>query len=68
MLVMEYMDNGSLYDLLHNETMPIEGELILPILRDIVGGIRFLHAHTPNIIHGDLKAGECIKSRKSTAD
>ena len=25
MLIMEYMDHGSLYDLLHNETMVIEG-------------------------------------------
>ena len=25
----------SLYDLLHNETMSIEGELILPLLKDI---------------------------------
>ena len=31
----EYMDHGSLYDLLHNETMAIEGELILPLLKDI---------------------------------
>jgi serine/threonine protein kinase len=43
MLVMEYMDFGSLYDLLHNETMVIEGELILPILRDIAQVVRFLH-------------------------
>jgi len=56
MLVMEYMDHGSLYDLLHNDTMLIEGEQILPILRDIAHGLRFLHAAKPNIIHGDLKA------------
>jgi serine/threonine protein kinase len=35
MLVMEYMDHGSLYDLLHNETMVLEGEILLPLLRDI---------------------------------
>jgi serine/threonine protein kinase len=35
MLIMEYMDHGSLYDLLHNETLSIEPELILPLLRDI---------------------------------
>ena len=55
MLVMELMHHGSLYDMLHNETIPIEGELLLPILRDITHGIRFLHAATPQIIHGDLK-------------
>jgi serine/threonine protein kinase len=56
MLVMEYMDHGSLYDILHNETMIIEGGILLPILRDISQGVRFLHSATPEVIHGDLKA------------
>lgn len=56
MLVMEYMDHGSLYDVLHNETLVLEGDIILPILRDIAQGLRFLHAALPQVIHGDLKA------------
>lgn len=56
LLVMEYMDHGSLFDLLHNETLVIEGDLVLPILRDISQGMRFLHAANPLVIHGDLKA------------
>jgi serine/threonine protein kinase len=56
MLIMEYMDHGSLYDILHNETMAIDGELLLPILCDIAQGVRFLHAAQPQVIHGDLKA------------
>jgi len=67
MLVMEFMDHGSLYDLLHNETMNIEGELVLPILRDIVQGIRFLHAATPAVIHGDLKAQNVLVDIKLRA-
>lgn len=51
-----FADHGSLYDLLHNETMIIEGELLLPILRDISQGVRFLHSAEPKVIHGDLKA------------
>ena len=43
---------GSLYDLLHNETMVFEGETILPILRDIAQGLRFLHSAEPQIVHG----------------
>ena len=42
LLVMEHMDHGSLYDLLHNKTMDLDGEIILPILRDIAQGVRFL--------------------------
>ena len=55
MLIMEFMEYGSLYDILHNETMPIDSELLLPILRDISQGMRFLHAAEPPVIHGDLK-------------
>jgi len=64
MLIMEYMDHGSLYDLLHNETMFIEGEFLLPILRDIAQGIRFLHSATPKVIHGDLKAQNVLVDSK----
>ena len=60
MIVLEFMDHGSLYDVLHNETMALEGEIILPILRDIAQGIRFLHAATPQIVHCDLKASNIL--------
>jgi class 3 adenylate cyclase len=56
MLVMEYMEYGSLYDLLHNETMSAGGDIILQVVRDITQGIQFLHASKPPILHGDLKA------------
>lgn len=35
MLVMEYMDYGSLHDLLNNETMLLSGEIILQMMRDV---------------------------------
>ena len=54
-LVMELMQNGSLFDLLHNETVVLEGDVLLSALRDIVQGMRFLHAAVPPIVHGDLK-------------
>ena len=67
MLVMEYMDHGSLYDLLHNQTLEIEGELVLPILRDIAQGVRFLHAAEPQVIHGDIKAQNILVDSKFRA-
>jgi len=68
MLVMEYMVHGSLYDLLHNKTViEVEGEQILPILQDISHGIRFLHAATPQVIHGDLKAQNILVDSKFRA-
>ncbi|CAB9514122.1 Receptor-type guanylate cyclase gcy [Seminavis robusta] len=67
MLIMEFMDHGSLYDLLHNETLIIEGELLLPILRDISQGVRFLHAAVPQVVHGDLKAANILVDQKFRA-
>ena len=67
MLVMELMEHGSLYDVLHNETMVIEGEVVLPILRDIAQGLRFLHSATPQVIHGDLKAQNILVDSKFRA-
>ncbi|CAJ1970011.1 unnamed protein product [Cylindrotheca closterium] len=56
MMVMEFMENGSLYDLLRNETLYTGGEIITQIVRDIAQGLRFLHASKPPILHRDLKA------------
>jgi len=50
------MDNGSLYDLLRNETLYTGGEIIMQICRDVAQGLRFLHASKPPILHGDMKA------------
>ena len=57
---MEYMDHGSLYDLLQNETVVLEGEQILPILKDISQGVRFLHSAKPQVLHGDLKGANIL--------
>ncbi len=40
LLVMEFMEFGSLYDLLHNESVALGGDLLLPVLRDMVQGMR----------------------------
>lgn len=52
MLVMELMDHGSLADLLQNDTVPLDGELLLGFMRDIAQGMRFLHSASPQVIHG----------------
>jgi len=67
MLVMEYMDYGSLYDILHNDTFSLDGSLLLPILRDVAQGARFLHAADPLVVHGDIKAQNILVDSKFRA-
>ncbi|KAL7570911.1 hypothetical protein ACA910_002544 [Epithemia clementina (nom. ined.)] len=56
MLIMKYMDHGSLYDLLQNTTVVLEGEHFLSLFRYIAQGVRFLHSAHPKVVHGDIKA------------
>ena len=67
LLVMELMDHGSLFDIIHNETMHLDGDLVLNILRDISQGLRFLHAAKPQVVHGDLKAHNILVDSKFRA-
>lgn len=67
MIVMEYLEQNSLYDLLHNETVILENEQLVPILQDITKGMRFLHATVPKVIHGDLKAQNVLVDNKFRA-
>ena len=49
--------------MLHSETIPLDGDLLLPILRDVCQGIRFLHSADPTVIHGDLTAANILVDR-----
>ena len=66
-LVMEYMSRGSLYDILHNTTVTLDGDVLLPVLQDICQGLRFLHCAEPPIIHGDLKSANILVDEKFRA-
>lgn len=61
------MELGSLHDLLHNESLTLEGETLHPILLDIARGIRFLHAAEPQVVHCDLKAQNVLVDSKLRA-
>jgi serine/threonine protein kinase len=67
MLVMECMEYGSLHDLIHNYTMVLNGELVIPLLVDVCQGLSFLHSSKPPLIHGDLKAGNVLVDSKFRA-
>ena len=67
MLVLEYMHFGSLSDLLQNESMVLEGKVLIEMLQDIASGLRFLHSSNPQIVHGDLKSSNVLVDDKFRA-
>ena len=67
LLLMEYMEKGSLYDILQNQTTMLEKDLLLPLLQDIISGIVFLHSAVPPVVHGDLKAKNILVNKNFRA-
>ncbi|EGD75745.1 TKL/DICTY4 protein kinase [Salpingoeca rosetta] len=55
LLVMEHLEHGSLYDFLRNDELPTPDIFLLPIVKDIVSGMRYIHNLKPPVVHGDLK-------------
>uniref|UniRef100_A0A8C7NGI2 Receptor-interacting serine/threonine-protein kinase 2 n=1 Tax=Oncorhynchus mykiss TaxID=8022 RepID=A0A8C7NGI2_ONCMY len=56
-IVTEYMSNGSLDQLLHENNLypPLAWSLRLRVLYEIALGVNFLHNMTPPLLHHDLK-------------
>ena len=67
LLVMELMEHGSLQNMLQNQSLEIDGELIHPMLQNVIQGMRFLHASQPVIVHGDLKSANVLVDRNFRA-
>ncbi|KAL3936605.1 MAG: hypothetical protein SGBAC_008109 [Bacillariaceae sp.] len=67
MLVMEFMEHGSLYNVLQNPTIVLGSDLILHIVKDIAQGVRFLHSSNPPLTHGDLKSSNILIDSKFRA-
>lgn len=55
-IVLEYCPGGSLYDFVHYPKHTMTWDLRLKIIYDLSRGICVMHAHTPPIVHRDLKS------------
>jgi len=66
-LVTEYMEHGSLRDVLRNRSFCFEGEILLNILKDIATGMVFLHSCKPAVIHRDLRSANIFLDRNLRA-
>eukprot|EP00029_Vermamoeba_vermiformis_P006893 TRINITY_DN2828_c0_g3_i2.p1 TRINITY_DN2828_c0_g3~~TRINITY_DN2828_c0_g3_i2.p1 ORF type:complete len:466 (+),score=55.45 TRINITY_DN2828_c0_g3_i2:188-1399(+) len=60
MLVMEYMKNGSLEDLLFRDKIKLTREEITRLALDVAKGLNYLHSLNPKIIHRDLKGANVL--------
>jgi serine/threonine protein kinase len=58
MLVMEYLENGSLEDLLKRNKRPLTIRDAVQIALDVAEGLNYLH--TQKIIHRDLKSANVL--------
>lgn len=55
-IVMEYMPMGSVYKILHDESITLEISTIKNMMLDAAKGMNYLHKSDPMIIHRDLKS------------
>lgn len=55
-LVLEFMSNGSLYDLLHQRRTPLTTEQRFGMAVQVSEGVNFLHSLSPPFVHRDLKS------------
>ena len=60
MLVMEYMQHGTLYELLQNNMVVVDGDMVIQFANDISTGMNFLHSCKPPLLHKDLTSGSRV--------
>ena len=63
-LVTEYLENGSLRDILDKTKEQIDWKLKIRLLHDTSKGLNYLHSHNPAIIHRDLKPSNMLIDKK----
>lgn len=60
LLVVEYMPNGSLYDLLHSSSRPPSWTRRVRFALQIAKAIQALHSSNPPVIHRDIKSSNIL--------
>ena len=65
-MILEFVEKGDLFDLLHDHDKVLPWKLRLLIAWDIAKGMRALQLHSPPIIHRDLHAHNIFISSLST--
>ena len=66
-LLMQYIPNGSAYDLLTKKGTNLNLELISSIIRDVLRAVYYLHNMTPKVIHRDIKPENILLDENNNA-
>lgn len=66
-LITEFMQRGSMHDLLHRGGLRPDPAWLLRIALDVAQGAHYLHSCTPPIIHRDLKSQNILVDQRWTA-
>ena len=66
-LVMQYIPNGSAYDLLVKSGKKTNFELVASVIRDVIRAIYYLHNMVPKIIHRDIKPENILLDENNNA-
>lgn len=64
LLVTEFMERGSLFDLIHEQHVPITPSLCFSITAQAAKGMNYLHCQDPPVLHKDLKTGNLLVDNK----
>ncbi|KAK9713952.1 hypothetical protein RND81_06G060700 [Saponaria officinalis] len=67
LLVVEYMPNGSLYDLIHKNPTPPSWRARVRVALHVAEAVRTIHLSDPPVIHRDIKSSNVLLDRKVNA-
>lgn len=67
LIVVEFMPNGSLYELLHSSAKPPNWTRRVRFALQIARGVHFLHCSNPPVIHRDIKSSNILIDRSFSA-
>jgi len=60
-IIMEHMDLGSLYDMLHKKKVKLMSQMKLDVMKQVILALVYLHQR--GIIHGDIKSHNVLMNR-----
>ncbi|GAB4832484.1 hypothetical protein Ancab_006506 [Ancistrocladus abbreviatus] len=67
LLVVEFMSNGTLYDVLHSNSKPPNWGRRVKLALQIAKAIETLHSQCPPVIHRDIKSANVLIDRNNNA-